>query len=58
MDRTLQEVENISEIDRNTVVQLIMSIHIYDKTHLQITNIYEDEYDKAVATLEEIKEAV
>ena len=53
-----KKFENISQIDRNTVVQLIMSIHIYDKTHLQITFNYEDEYEKALATLEEIKEAV
>lgn len=53
-----KQFENISEIDRNIVIQLIMSIHIYDKTHLQITFNYKDEYEQAVAALEAYKEAV
>ena len=53
-----KQFENISEIDRNIVIQLIMSIHIYDKTHLQITFNYKDEYEQAVAALETFKEAV
>ncbi len=36
--------ENIDEIDRNVVIQLIECIHIYDKTHLQITFNFKDEY--------------
>lgn len=53
-----KQFENISEIDRATVIQLIMSIHIFSKTHLQITFNYKDEYEQALATLEEYKEAV
>jgi len=53
-----KKFENISEIDRATVIQLIMSIHIFSKTHLQITFNYKDEYEQALATLEEYKEAV
>lgn len=52
-----KQFENISEIDRSTVIQLIMSIHIYDKKHLQITFNYKDEYEQAVAALEAYKEA-
>lgn len=52
-----RQFENISEIDRSTVIQLIMSIHIYDKKHLQITFNYKDEYEQAVAALEAYKEA-
>ena len=53
-----QRYENITEIDRNTVVQLIVSIKIFDKTHLQITFNYEDEYAQALSVLEDMTEAV
>ncbi|MBR1443933.1 MAG: recombinase zinc beta ribbon domain-containing protein, partial [Firmicutes bacterium] len=53
-----QRYENIEEIDRNTVVQLIVSIKIFDKTHLQITFNYEDEYAQALSVLEDMTEAV
>ena len=53
-----KQFENIAEIDRNIVVQLIVSIKIFDKTHLQITFNYEDEYEQALAALESITEAV
>lgn len=50
--------ENITEIDRNTVVQLITSIHIYDKTHIQITFNYKDEYEEALKALNEFEEVI
>jgi site-specific DNA recombinase len=53
-----KQFENISEIDRKTVVQLISSIHIIDKKTIQITFNYTDEYEKAILTLEELKEAM
>ncbi len=53
-----KQFENITEIDRNIVIQLIMGIHIFDKTHLQITFNYNDEYEQAISALEEYKEAV
>ncbi len=53
-----KQFENISELDRNTVVQLIVSIKIFDKTHLQITYNFEDEYEQALSVLENMTEAV
>ncbi|MDD4495897.1 MAG: recombinase family protein [Eubacteriales bacterium] len=53
-----RQFENISEIDRKIVVQLISSIHIIDKKTLQITFNYADEYKKALSDLEEVKEAM
>lgn len=50
--------ENIDEIDRNVVIQLIECIHIYDKTHLQITFNFKDEYEQALITLSEYKEVI
>ena len=50
--------ENIDKIDRNVVVQLIECIHIYDKTHLQITFNFKDEYEQALSALKEYVEDV
>ena len=50
--------ENIDKIDRNVVVQLIECIHIYDKTHLQITFNFKDEYEQALSALKEYVEVV
>lgn len=50
--------ENIDEIDRNVVIQLIECIHIYDKTHLQITFNFKDKYEQALITLSEYKEVI
>lgn len=50
--------ENIDKIDRNVVVQLIECIHIYDKTHLQITFNFKDEYEQALSALKEYGEGV
>ena len=53
-----KQFENISELDRNTLVQLVVSIKIFDKTHLQITYNFEDEYEQALSVLENMTEAV
>ena len=50
--------ENIDKIDRNVVVQLIECIHIYDKTYLQITFNFKDEYEQALSALKEYVEVV
>ena len=42
----------------NVVVQLIECIHIYDKTHLQITFNFKDEYEQALSALKEYVEVV
>jgi len=43
--------ENLTEIDRRTVVNLIQSIHVISKTELQITFNYQPEYETALALL-------
>lgn len=50
-----QRFENITELDRCTVIHLLSSICIYDKTHLQITFNFEDEYKSILQELTEIQ---
>ena len=45
--------ENLTEIDRRTVVNLIQSIRVISKTELVITFNYQDEYENALAILGE-----
>ncbi len=53
-----KKFENIAEIDRKTVVQLISSIHIINKKTIQITFNYTDEYKKTMLALDELKEVI
>lgn len=50
-----KEFENIKAIDRRTVIQLISSIHIYDKHSLQICFNYSEEYNSALALINQVK---
>ncbi|MEE1351665.1 MAG: recombinase family protein [Clostridia bacterium] len=50
-----QRFENITELDRCTVIHLLSSIHIYDKTNLQITFNFEDEYKSILQELTQIQ---
>jgi len=40
------------------VVQIISSIHIINKTTIQITFNYQVEYEKALSLITELKEAI
>lgn len=44
--------DDLTEIDRRTVVSLIHSIHIISKTELEITFNYQSEYENALAILQ------
>ncbi|MBR1442584.1 MAG: hypothetical protein IJ583_03515, partial [Firmicutes bacterium] len=53
---------DVEELDRSTVVQLILNITIFDKKYLQITFNFDDDYksmfseDKSSSNLHEIKD--
>lgn len=55
---SFKQFENISELSRKVVVSIIKSIHIFDKQTIEITFNYNDDYNKAVSALEEMKEAM
>jgi len=43
-----KKFEELAELDRKTVINLIQSIKIIDKTTIQITFNYQSEYEKSV----------
>ena len=47
-----------ASVTRQELCELIECIHIYDKTHLQITFNFKDEYEQALITLSEYKEVI
>ena len=48
----------MDELDRNTLVQLVENIKIYDKTHWEISFNFDNEYEQALAALDNMTEAV
>jgi hypothetical protein len=43
--------ENLTELDRRTVANLIQSVHVIGKQELQITFAYQAKYESALALL-------
>ncbi len=46
--------QNVEELTREMVIELIDSIVIYDKKHIEITLAYQDEYNEAIQMLKEL----
>ena len=49
---------DVEELDRSTVVQLILNITIFDKKYLQITFNFDDDYKRMLSEVENMTEAV
>ena len=49
---------DVDELDRSTIVQLILNITIFDKKYLQITFNFDDDYKRMLSEVENMTEAV
>ena len=46
--------QNVTELTREMVIELVDAIMIYDKNHIEIVLAFQDEYEDAVNTLREM----
>jgi hypothetical protein len=53
-----KKFSDMDELDRNTLVQLVENIKLYNKTHWEIAFNFDYEYEQALAVLESTTEAV
>lgn len=55
--RTFREYENITELHRSVIVNLIEKIIIYDSKHIEVNFRYQDRFEKAVQYIESFEKS-
>ena len=53
-----KKFSNITELDRNAVIQLIQSVKIFEKKQIEITFRYQSEYEETMKMLKTKKEVM
>ena len=53
-----KKFSNITELDRNAVIQLIQSIKIFEKKQIEITFRYQSEYEETTKMFHSHKEVI
>ncbi len=53
-----KKFSNITELDRNAVIQLVQSIKIFEKKQIEITFRYQSEYEETIKMLHSPKEVI
>ena len=46
--------ENVTELTREMVLELVDSVVIFDKKHIEITLAFQDEYNEAISLLQDL----
>ena len=53
-----KKFSNITELDRNAVIQLVQSVKIFEKKQIEITFRYQSEYEETIKMFHSKKEVI